>query len=80
MQAVLQSWEAFHNLKLGMAVLFDYAIYRDENSDVDYHFRCLESYNFLDQLLKAAKTVENFDLKYFSEPLENILERNTLLK
>lgn len=29
MQGVLQSWQAFHNLRLGMDVLYQYASYCD---------------------------------------------------
>jgi hypothetical protein len=29
MQGVLQSWQAFHNLKIGMNILFNYAEYLD---------------------------------------------------
>ena len=32
MQGVLQSWPAFHNLKLGMNVLANYAEYKDSHS------------------------------------------------
>lgn len=32
MQGVLQSWQAFHNLKLGMEVLYKYADYRDKHT------------------------------------------------
>lgn len=53
MQGVLQSWQAFHNLKLGMDVLFNYAEYKDAHSEGHkYNFRCLESFDYLDQLLK----------------------------
>lgn len=33
MQGVLQSWKAFHNLNLGMDILFNYAAYKDRLED-----------------------------------------------
>ena len=55
MQGVLQSWQAFHNLKLGMRVLADFADYKDSLITVKnqkYNYRCLESFDYLDELLK----------------------------
>ncbi len=63
MQGVLQSWQAFHNLRLGMNVLFNYAEYKDTHSENKYNFRCLESFDYLDELLKQCNTNKNFELK-----------------
>lgn len=42
MQGVLQSWKAFHNLKLGMDILFNYAAYKDRLEDKNnINERCL---------------------------------------
>lgn len=62
MQGVLQSWEAFHNLKLGMVILEDFALWKDDTSPVNYNYRCLESFTFLDSLIKLSRVDENFKL------------------
>jgi hypothetical protein len=41
MQGVLQSWQAFHNLKIGMNILFNYAEYLDLHTEIYNHFNCL---------------------------------------
>lgn len=43
MQGVLHSWQAFHNLYLGMDILMEYAIQKSSIYE-GFHERCLESY------------------------------------
>ena len=46
-----------------MNVLFNYAEYKDTHSENKYNFRCLESFDYLDELLKQCNTNKNFELK-----------------
>lgn len=74
MQGVLQSWQAFHNLRLGMRVLADFADYKDSHAKAKkYNYRCLESFDYLDEILKEIHTNKFFDLKYELAGVEQIL-------
>ena len=59
-----------------MVILEEYALYRDETTSITYNFRCLESYTFLDSLIKLSRVEDSFQLKDYMEVIENILERN----
>ena len=76
MQGILYSWSAFTNYEIGIKILTEYAIDQDNKSSfISYHYACLESYMYVDNLLKSSETLTLENNRIILE----ILKKNELL-